>query len=313
MSLFQTNNTKHRLSSLVKEECNSNETLLLSSSSKRNDSKLSFLKTVSLILFTGATSATFTLAIRLSQRNNTYNFNFQHVVLLAETLKFVFSVTILIFNGQFLSEFSSMTWRETLPYTIPAFCFSIDNVCQFVALQLVDAPTFSLVQQIKILITAFLWRSFFDTKFTQAQLSALLFLFLGVVSSKSYLFSCTSPANETSTSMLHQHFHNNRDFFVGTALIVFVSFLSSLADVYSELIFKRKMSQTIHAQNAKLYFFGIVFNALLLLVSTQQQPQQQLHNDQSIKHVHVHQQASNSHFTVVSLAILLTMVGVSSL
>ena len=85
-------------------------------------------------------------------------------------------------------------------YAVPAFLYMVDNNLAFIILEYIDPATLSLVWNVKILQTAFLFRFFLGRRMTVLRWCSVLMLFFGIVGSQSSkIHHCDTVGNGTKT------------------------------------------------------------------------------------------------------------------
>ncbi|XP_037083744.1 UDP-N-acetylglucosamine transporter-like, partial [Pollicipes pollicipes] len=146
------------------------------------------LKWLALMVITVQTTA-LVLAMRYSRVNSSGAPYFASTaVLLTETIKFCVVLQILwLENGSSASQTAAVLRREvlgqpwhTLPLAVPSFLYTIQNNLVFVALTYLDAPTFQVSYQLKILVTALMSSVMLKRRVRPLQWLALLTLVVGV-------------------------------------------------------------------------------------------------------------------------------------
>lgn len=201
---------------------------------------------------------------------------------------------------------SSTSLLTSLKWTVPAFLYFLDNLITFDVMTYLHPAMAVLFSNFVILTTAVLFRLVLKRRLSWVQWAALLILFLAIVSlttgsggrqapvavhrlhahhfstpSNSCLLyvqlleaarnsSAAAPANSTLPGQAW------RDgvlagLGVGHVLLVLQCFISSMANIYSEKILKDgdQWKENIYIQNSKLYAFGVLFNGLTLVLSSE--------------------------------------------
>ncbi|XP_049732057.1 probable UDP-sugar transporter protein SLC35A5 isoform X2 [Elephas maximus indicus] len=189
-----------------------------------------------------------------------------------------------------------------MKWSIPAFLYFLDNLIIFYVLSYLQPAMAVLFSNFSIITTALLFRIVLKRHLTWIQWASLLILFLSIValtagtkasqpdlaghgfhhdaffqpSNSCLLFkhecprkdNCTAEewafpeAKWNATTRVFRHFRLG----LGHVLIIVQCFISSMANVYNEKILKegKQLAESIFIQNSKLYFFGVLFNALTL-------------------------------------------------
>eukprot|EP00899_Mesostigma_viride_P005095 jgi/Mesvir1/14587/Mv05261-RA.1 len=191
------------------------------------------------------------LLMEASKINGKYPYNVGVVPLLAEVTKFFLSALLLYKHVRYdrLPVVITKDWRSVMLYPIPSIIYLFHNNVQFYTMAYVDASTYQILGNLKIVTTGFLFRVFLKRHLTRTQWLSLLLLMIGATTSQ--LTGCKSGALSAPWQ--------------GYALGIVSACLSALAGVYTEFIMK-KNNDTLYWQNLQLYFFGALFNAVRLTV-----------------------------------------------
>ncbi|XP_058587401.1 probable UDP-sugar transporter protein SLC35A5 isoform X2 [Neofelis nebulosa] len=193
-----------------------------------------------------------------------------------------------------------------MKWSIPAFLYFLDNLIVFYVISYLQPAMAVIFSNFSIITTALLFRIVLKRHLNWIQWASLLILFLSIValtagtetsqhnlaghgfhhdaffspSNSCLLFrsecpgkvNCTAKAwtfPETkwnTTAMIFSHIRLG----LGHVLIIVQCFISSMANVYNEKILKEgnQLTESIFIQNSKLYFFGILFNGLTLVLQS---------------------------------------------
>ncbi|XP_031219848.1 probable UDP-sugar transporter protein SLC35A5 isoform X2 [Mastomys coucha] len=198
-----------------------------------------------------------------------------------------------------------------MKWSIPAFLYFLDNLIVFYVLSYLQPAMAVIFSNFSIITTALLFRIVLKRHLNWIQWASLLILFLSIVAltastktsqhdlaghgfhhdafltpSNSCLhFSrdCSLKDNCTSQEWAFSEVQWNTTARVfshirlglGHVLIIVQCFISSMANIYNEKILKEgtQLTESIFIQNSKLYFFGIVFNGLTLVLQSSNRDQ----------------------------------------
>ncbi|XP_069745386.1 UDP-sugar transporter protein SLC35A5 isoform X2 [Narcine bancroftii] len=153
-----------------------------------------------------------------------------------------------------------------------------------------------------IITTALLFRIILKRRLSSIQWASLVILFLSIAA----LVSGTGPAQDTLPRHISHHYtHYNSssscipyvisqdknaeqlqinsptslnwdtlkklNLGFGHLFIIIQCFISSMANIYNEKMLKEddQLTESIFIQNSKLYFFGVIFNGLILLLQSE--------------------------------------------
>ncbi len=201
-------------------------------------------KNVAAALTLTATSASFALLVKLSQKKQTYSYNFGTVVLLAEIIKFITTFVLLKLEMRRNRSLKMTTkWRAVIKYVVPSLIYTVLNNLQFMTLKYVDPMTYESLRNVNIITTGIVFRVMFNRKLSQTQWLSLVLLSSGITTSQ---ITCGRTAFRSPVE----------GYFFG----ILSAFLSSLAGVYTEKVMK-EVDDCLHWQNLQLYAFGIITNA----------------------------------------------------
>ncbi|XP_067849008.1 UDP-sugar transporter protein SLC35A5 [Heptranchias perlo] len=205
------------------------------------------------------------------------------------------------------SSWRSFFWF--MKWSVPAFLYFVDNLIAFYVLVYLQPAMAVLFSNFVIITTAILFRIVLKRRLSLVQWASLVILFLSIVALTSgtgvaqyvvtkHMFnrnihfnasnSCipfiTSqdknaqhlmeinstmfllPASKWDTSSL-------KNFNLGLChlFIIIQCFIASMANIYNEKMLKEgdQLTESIFIQNSKLYFFGVLFNGLILLLRSE--------------------------------------------
>eukprot|EP01114_Cavostelium_apophysatum_P021051 TRINITY_DN7235_c0_g1_i1.p1 TRINITY_DN7235_c0_g1~~TRINITY_DN7235_c0_g1_i1.p1 ORF type:complete len:318 (-),score=48.07 TRINITY_DN7235_c0_g1_i1:77-1030(-) len=203
--------------------------------------------TIALTLSLSAQSIIITYSKQNTDTEHGYSYSTTTTILLAEALKFVIAAILLKAEGL---PINFRLNRETLMYSLPAVIYFIQNNLVFVALNYVDAATYQVLVNLKIITTGILFRFVLQRYLSSLQWSALVLLMIGCATSQLSL-SCDAESLFAVPP-------------IGIAICVTLSVLSAAAGIATEWIMKNSSLKTdpLQRQNLHLYFFGIIFNGI---------------------------------------------------
>ncbi|GAU89784.1 hypothetical protein RvY_02295 [Ramazzottius varieornatus] len=181
------------------------------------------------------------------------------VVVLMEVFKLFASLFMLLLHHRSLS----LWWKdiheeiirkpvETLKTAVPAFIYTFQNNLTFVAISNLDAATFQVVSQIKILTTAIFSVAMLRRQLGGIQWAALLILFIGVA-----VVQLDQQSPQTSLKAV-QHIQSP---FLGLSAILVSSLMSGFAGVYFEKILKGS-ELSLWLRNVQLSMYAIPMGLL---------------------------------------------------
>ncbi|OWZ12316.1 UDP-N-acetylglucosamine transporter [Phytophthora megakarya] len=136
-------------------------------------------------------------------------------------------------------------------YAVPALLNALESNLNYVVLRYLDAATVSVLWNLKILLTAVLFRYVLKQPLTELHKLAIVLLILGVLTSQSDRFHQSGSNSVDSQSLM-----------LGLPLALIGVTLSSCASVFAEWTLKRQPNCPFLWQSVQMYGFGVVFNAL---------------------------------------------------
>eukprot|EP00192_Tetraselmis_astigmatica_P013446 CAMPEP_0117657502 /NCGR_PEP_ID=MMETSP0804-20121206/5365_1 /TAXON_ID=1074897 /ORGANISM="Tetraselmis astigmatica, Strain CCMP880" /LENGTH=320 /DNA_ID=CAMNT_0005463961 /DNA_START=303 /DNA_END=1265 /DNA_ORIENTATION=+ len=183
-----------------------------------------------------------------SKVNGEYPYNVATVPLFSEVTKLVISMFFLYQAKQADPKGTQMTvaWESVRLFPIPSVIYLFHNNVQFYTIQYVDAATYQILGNLKIVTTGFLFRVFLKRHLSRIQWMALVLLMCAATVSQ------ISGCGQILAAPM-----------MGYLFGVLSAWLSAFAGVYTEFLMK-KNNDNLYWQNVQLYGFGTVFNALRL-------------------------------------------------
>ncbi|KAK6749470.1 hypothetical protein RB195_001837 [Necator americanus] len=214
------------------------------------------LKYVSLVVLIAQTTA-LVLILRYSrtQNNEGPRYLSSTAVVMAEIVKMVTCILVLFYNhGWRLSSFQNELYAEvvqkrseTVKVAVPAILYVIQNNLLFLALSKLDAATYQVTYQLKILTTALFSVTMLGRSLNRLKWLALLLLTGGVA-------LVQMPASGSNKSGVSQS--DTSDSIIGLLAVLAACFSSGFAGVYFEKILKTT-NVSLWMRNLQLAFFSI--------------------------------------------------------
>lgn len=188
-----------------------------------------------------------------------YPYSVKGAVLIAEVTKFVISAIALAVqlswepDPKARARLLAFQWRSNIHMAVPALLYAVANYLSFLLAGTVDPGVYQTLGQLKIVTTAVLFRIMLHRPQTRSQWYAVCILLLGAA----------MASNASTSSGLQSFSHVGSLSFGGLVLGGAQATCGSLANVYSEKLFKKTEGNSIFFQNMQLYAYG-----MLVLAST---------------------------------------------
>uniref|UniRef100_A0A3Q4G9H5 Solute carrier family 35 member A3b n=1 Tax=Neolamprologus brichardi TaxID=32507 RepID=A0A3Q4G9H5_NEOBR len=221
------------------------------------------LKYVSLgVLVLQTTLLVLTMRYSRTLKENGPRYLASSAVVSAEVLK-IFMCTLLIFseNNFSLRAMYELLYKEILnkpvelvKLAVPAGIYTLQNNLLYVALSNLDAATYQVTYQLKILTTALFSVSMLGKKLGSYQWLSLLFLTAGV-----------TLVQVTALSQCIHNVMSASSQFVGLIAVLMACVSSGFAGVYFEKILK-ETSQSLWLRNIQLGLFSFLFGLTGMMV-----------------------------------------------
>jgi len=178
-----------------------------------------------------------------------YPYNVAMVPLMSEFMKLILSGFLLYqqYSKDPKATQMTMDWRSVMLFPIPSIIYLFHNNVQFYTMSYVDAATYQILGNLKIVTTGFLFWIALKRYLSRIQWLALLLLMAGATVSQ--ISGCEGSVLAAPA--------------MGYFLGILSAFLSATAGVYTEFLMK-KNNDSLYFQNMQLYGFGTLFNAIRL-------------------------------------------------
>jgi len=218
------------------------------------------IKGTALVLLTLQNSAE-TLLMRQSRTIGSVQYISQTGVIVQEILKFIVSIVCIKLGGERISA-TVESPHELLCATVPALLYVVQNNLQYVAISYLDAATFTVTYQLKILSTALLSVYFLQRHLQPKQWLALKVLVAGVAMVQ--VMSGPSKGNEFQG--VDGNGLYNAQTVKGVAAVLVATMLSGFAGVYCEKMMKSS-SVSLWVRNAQIAGTSVIVGVLGLTIS----------------------------------------------
>ncbi|XP_030199325.1 UDP-sugar transporter protein SLC35A5 isoform X2 [Gadus morhua] len=218
----------------------------------------------------------------------------------------VMSLRVIVREGRSCRELAFSPgphFLSFLKWSVPAFLYFLDNLIIFYVMTYLQPAMAVIFSNFVILTTAVLFRLVLKRRLSWVQWAALLILVLAIVSLTTgsaesqrslpvaglHAIPLSAPSNSCVlyTQLLEQMRNSSGEWWptspavqawrdnlvvrlqslgIGHILLLLQCFISSMANIYNEKIFKegKQLTESIFIQNSKVYAFGLVFNGLTL-------------------------------------------------
>ncbi|OWA54033.1 UDP-galactose translocator [Hypsibius exemplaris] len=185
------------------------------------------------------------------------------VVVLMEVFKLFASMGMLLVHHRSFARWAKELHEEiirkpmeTLKVAVPAFIYTFQNNLTFVAVSNLDAATFQVVSQIKILTTAIFSVAMLRRQLGTVQWAALLILFVGIA-----VVQLDQQSPQAGKTLFHI-----QSPFLGLSAILISSLMSGYAGVYFEKILKGS-EVSLWLRNIQLSMYAIPMGLLTCLAA----------------------------------------------
>lgn len=172
------------------------------------------------------------------------------VTFLIEVFKLSAMLAAIVVTGTAIPDHVQL--HKTFYYAGPALLNALEGNLNYVVLRYLDAATVSVLWNLKILLTAVLFRYVLKHPLSELHIMAIGLLILGVLTSQSDRFR----HNDSNSPK------DSQDVAIGLSLALVGVTLSSCASVFAEWTLKRQSECPFLWQSVQIYGFGVLFNAL---------------------------------------------------
>lgn len=187
-------------------------------------------------------------------------------VFLAEVVKMLVCLLVILKELQFdlkqlcLTVYTEVWLKpaETLKMSIPAGLYTVQNNLLYMALSNLDAATYQVTYQLKILTTALFSVLLLGRRLNRLKWLSLVILMFGVI-----LVQWKSDMENTNENVEQANLSKS---IVGLICVLCACFSSGFAGVYFEKVLKSSRS-SLWVRNVQLAFFGIVLGLSAVFIN----------------------------------------------
>ncbi|XP_078309359.1 UDP-N-acetylglucosamine transporter-like isoform X2 [Crassostrea virginica] len=221
---------------------------------------ITMLKHLSLILLT-LQNAILILVMRYTRTRKGDMYFATTAVVVSEALKVLTSLIILANQEKTITKLfcylRDNIWRQPmdcLKVSVPSFIYTLQNNLLYIALSNLDAATFQVTYQLKILTTALFSVLMLNKKLSPQQWSALVILFVGVALVQFRPEDSKSPKTAGNSAQKP---------LMGLLAVILSCFMSGFAGVYFEKILKGT-KQSLWLRNVQLGGMSVIIGLLTM-------------------------------------------------
>lgn len=199
-----------------------------------------------------------------------YSYDPASVVLVTELLKLALAAGMLAWTrrglgarGMVKSVVAEADGRVAALYAIPALLYAVQNVIVFYALLCIDAPTFELFSNLKIVTTAVLFRVVMKRRLTRVQWVAIVLMTIGTALGQLGAQRQHHRGEEARRAEAEAAgagwSPSGASPGAGLALCAVYAVLSASAGIFTERLLKGSR-QSSHLQNLEIYAWSVAVN-----------------------------------------------------
>ncbi|XP_075677296.1 UDP-N-acetylglucosamine transporter-like [Dermatophagoides pteronyssinus] len=230
-----------------------------------NLNKTLFMKYGTLILITLQTTI-LVLTLRYSRKTSSPNEAYINstAVLLSEFVKFFICIIVIIYSESIGSLYHILKDeifgkpKEFSKILIPAFLYTVQNNLLFLALTNLDAATYQVTYQFKIITTALFSRLILHKDLSNRQWFSLFLLMFGVI-----FVQWPNDNRQRSSSSIQMT--ENR--LIGLFAIIVSSLSSGFSGVYFEKLIKVSKAQSLWIRNLQLALLSCMFSSFTIILN----------------------------------------------
>lgn len=188
------------------------------------------------------------------------------VVVVSELAKLAISSILfakaVLYPGSEGPPVTKFNWNLFISMAVPGLCYAVANVLTYSAVQLLGSTLFQLFNNMKIVLTAVLFRMIIKRSLTLLQWGCLVLLALSMcIASDSGCTKVDLPVSTDISSSIDQtdtSGHASGNLMYGFFVMVAISVTASLAGVYNEFLLKNNREHPM-MQNMMLYSWTVIF------------------------------------------------------
>lgn len=156
---------------------------------------------------------------------------------------------------------------DCVKISIPAIIYVIQNNLLYVALTNLEATTFQVSYQLKILTTALFSVTMLQKQLSRLQWLSLLLLFVGIAVVQLQPTAAVPPTTKPPlASSLAPDAVAKQNYILGLAAVITSAILSGFAGVYFEKLLKGT-PQSLYVRNIQLGFIGVIFGSVTMFIN----------------------------------------------
>uniref|UniRef100_A0A6P6YJ38 Midasin n=1 Tax=Dermatophagoides pteronyssinus TaxID=6956 RepID=A0A6P6YJ38_DERPT len=230
-----------------------------------NLNKTLFMKYGTLILITLQTTV-LVLTLRYSRKTSSPNEAYINstAVLLSEFVKFFICIVVIIYSESIgglyyiLKDEIFGKPKEFSKILVPAFLYTVQNNLLFLALTNLDAATYQVTYQFKIITTALFSRLILHKDLSSRQWFSLFLLMFGVI-----FVQWPNDNRQRSSSSIQM----NENRLIGLFAIIISSLSSGFSGVYFEKLIKISKAQSLWIRNLQLALLSCMFSSFTIILN----------------------------------------------